>query len=213
MDIRFKEIYDAIVGWDKELLPFTKKMKWENYTMVGVLADYTLYYTDGVVLEIGMGCSSVYLDKVAEKYNRQAFYCDIQGNGFNAALTVPGYFREDKTKSVIYIGSSDSFFQNQKLPKIAFAFVDGDHSYEQVKKDFFNINNILQDNGLICLHDTYPPHEDYLSEGQCGSSYKFRQELEKDNRFDVFTFPLTVAKGVGLTMIRRKGVNLPFYQE
>lgn len=213
MDERFKEIYDAIVGWDKDLLPFTKKMKWESYTMVGVLADYALYYADGIIIEIGMGCSSVYLDKVAEKYDRKAFYCDIQGNGFEAALTVPGYFREDRAKSNIYIGSSDSFFETIQLPPVAFAFVDGNHNYEQVKKDFFNINNVLQDKGLILLHDTYPPHEDYLAEGQCSDSYKFRQELEKDDRFDVFTFALTVAKGVGLTMIRKKEINLPFYQK
>jgi hypothetical protein len=211
MNERFKEIYDYVVGWDIDLLPFTKKIKWEGMTMVGVLGDYALYYNSGVIVEIGFGESSIYLNKIGEKYNRKSFHCDIQGNGFEAALTVPGYLRE-ASNCILYTGTSDSFFQKISIPPVAFAFIDGDHNYEQVKRDFFNVSNILQDNGIILLHDTYPPHEDYLAQGQCSDSYKLRQELEKDERFDTFTFPLSVAKGVGLTMCRKKIPNRAYYQ-
>jgi hypothetical protein len=205
MSGRAQEIYESITK--------NKEANWQGMAMVGMLADFTLHFASGVIIEIGMGESSVYLNMVGAKYDRQAFHCDIQGHGFEEALNVPGYFREDKSKCVIYIGSSDSFFQSVDIPPVAFAFIDGDHRYDQVKKDFFSINNLLQDNGMILMHDTYPPDDDYLPENLCGSSYKFRQELEKDNRFDVFTFPLSAAKGVGLTMCRRRGLNLPFYQQ
>lgn len=43
--------------------------------------------------------------------------------------------------------------------KLDFLFIDGDHSYEGVKKDFEMYSPLIEDNGLISLHDivAYPP--------------------------------------------------------
>lgn len=46
-----------------------------------------------------------------------------------------------------------NFFIRQDI-KIDFLFIDGDHSYEGVKKDFELYSKILSDNGVIVLHDT-----------------------------------------------------------
>lgn len=45
--------------------------------------------------------------------------------------------------------------------EIAFAFVDGDHSYEGSKRDLFNVIRLLAPGGLILIDDSYPgaPHE------------------------------------------------------
>jgi len=206
MTTHLREIYDNIKDIN---IP---RKEWEGMIMVGILADATLHFLNGAIIELGMGVSSIYLNRVGKKYNRQVFHCDISGGIYEEGKTIPDFFREDKNMCVFYGGTSDSFFENIKLPSIAFAFIDADHSYTQVKKDFFNVEKILQTNGIILLHDTMPPHEDYLGENLCGSSWKFRQELEKDNRFDVFTFAASVAHGVGLTMCRKKEINLPFYQ-
>ena len=40
-------------------------------------------------------------------------------------------------------------------PVIDFAFVDGRHSYNAVKNDFFNIYQFLSKTGIIALHDTF----------------------------------------------------------
>ncbi len=37
---------------------------------------------------------------------------------------------------------------------IDFAFIDGDHSYEGVKRDFELYSNLMSDNGIITIHDT-----------------------------------------------------------
>jgi hypothetical protein len=206
MPTQLREIYDNIRDIN---IP---RKEWEGMAMVGILADATLHFLNGAIIEIGMGESSIYLNRIGEKYNRQVFHCDIQGNTYEEGKTIPGFFREDKNMCIFYCGKSDDFFKNMQLPEISFAFIDGDHSYAQVERDFFNVEKILQTNGIILLHDTMPPHEDYLGENLCGSSWIFRQELEKDNRFDVFTFAASVAHGVGLTVCRKKGINLPFYQ-
>jgi predicted O-methyltransferase YrrM len=38
--------------------------------------------------------------------------------------------------------------------KISFAYIDGDHSYEQTKKDFENVDSKLKVNGFILLDDS-----------------------------------------------------------
>jgi len=70
------------------------------------------------------------------------------------------------------------FLQMSSSRPIALGFIDGEHTYEQVKKDFWNIYKLLVEGGYIFLHDTYPLNEDYLTPTTCGDVYKFRQELE-----------------------------------
>ena len=40
------------------------------------------------------------------------------------------------------------------VEKIAFAYIDGDHSYEQTKKDFENVDAKLLKNGFVLIDDS-----------------------------------------------------------
>ncbi|MBY9005686.1 MAG: class I SAM-dependent methyltransferase [Candidatus Lokiarchaeota archaeon] len=40
--------------------------------------------------------------------------------------------------------------------KLDFLFIDGDHTYQGVKKDFRLYNDLVKDNGLIAFHDIVP---------------------------------------------------------
>ena len=133
MPTQLREIYDNIRDIN---IP---RKEWEGMAMVGILADATLHFLNGAIIEIGMGESSIYLNRIGEKYNRQVFHCDIQGNTYEEGKTIPGFFREDKNMCIFYCGKSDDFFKNMQLPEISFAFIDGDHSYAQVERDFFNV--------------------------------------------------------------------------
>ena len=220
-----QETYNTIANWGGEELPFSKYLRWDRMGLLAILADYFLNYSKGHILEIGAGESSVYLSFLAKKYNRKAYFCDIQQSIYINALTVPGYFDEDYAvisedgqkkisyaKNTLFIGSSDAFFKEVELPQIAVAFIDGGHLYEQVKKDFWNVFPLIEETGAIFLHDCYPPNEDYLDPNACGTGYKLRQELEADQRLDTFTF-IRSAMDVGLTMVRRKPENLPYYKQ
>lgn len=49
----------------------------------------------------------------------------------------------------------DVFGRNFSMPnKIAFCYIDGDHSYEQTKKDFENVDSKLQPKGFILIDDS-----------------------------------------------------------
>lgn len=62
----------------------------------------------------------------------------------------------------------------QKLDgnKLDFLFIDGDHSYEGVKKDFELYHNLIRKGGIIALHD--------IVKSPMFDSYKFWNEI-KDN--------------------------------
>jgi len=44
--------------------------------------------------------------------------------------------------------------------KITFCYLDGDHSYDQVKKDYLNIDKILDTGGFIYFDDSDELHRD-----------------------------------------------------
>jgi len=116
--------------------------------------------------------------------------------------SVEGIFNKN---AEVYTGKSDDFFKDVKFTPIACAFIDGDHLFEAVYKDFYNTLELMVDDGVIFLHDTLPPDETWHSENKCGTVYKLRELLDKDDKFDIFSFKNT-AMDVGLTMVQKRKI-------
>jgi len=178
---------------------------WDRWGLLSVLSDYVLYYTQGDILEIGCGESSIHLSKLAEKYNRKCYHVEFSKSGVENMKNTKGYFGKN---SQVFNMKSNDFFDSIKIagigePKLALAFIDGDHLYNQVRKDFVNVLHCICENGYIFLHDTLPPTKDWISENKCGTVYKLRQELEERKDLEIFTFNKS-AFDVGLTMIKNK---------
>jgi hypothetical protein len=76
------------------------------------------------------------------------------------------------------------FSKTSKLGgEISFCYLDGDHSYEQVKKDFTNIDKILQAQGFIFFDDSDRYH---LDAGKMANGcYKLVCEILKTKRYVV----------------------------
>ncbi len=60
--------------------------------------------------------------------------------------------------------TSDEFFAKrkselEKYGKLDLAFVDGLHTFEASLKDVLNSLHYLQDDGIIIMHDCFPPHK------------------------------------------------------
>jgi predicted O-methyltransferase YrrM len=205
-----KDTYDHIAQWIAPDFFFSKKDKWERFGILAVFADFVLNCTNGDVAEIGVGESSIYLGHVAKKYIRKMYHCDISSSKIDNPLTVKDYIQED---AICIRDSSDKMFESRIISgTLALAFIDGDHHYEQAKKDFYNFVPLMTPDGYILLHDTYPPDGSWTHENACGDVYKLRQEIEKDPRFDCITLPKGCVIGVGLTIVRVKQRYLPVYQ-
>jgi hypothetical protein len=87
---------------------------------------------------------------------------------------------------------SDVFFSKNKA-KFDLIFIDGLHTKEQVKKDFENALDVLNDGGYIVLHDCNPPTEatTCIPRGDqkewCGDVYKFACSLATYGGIDYIT--------------------------
>jgi hypothetical protein len=186
-----KNLYNTVIE---------NKYGWDRWGLLSVLSDCVLNYVKGNILEIGSGESSIYLSKLAEKYDRICYHVEYSKSGVANMKNTKGYFGEN---SVVYNGKSDDFFIDSSMSPLALAFIDGDHSYEVVSRDFWNINDHLVDDGFVFIHDTYPPDQSWTVDHKCGTVNQLRIDLESLDGWEVFTFPFT-AFNVGLTMVRRK---------
>ena len=214
-----RDTYNTIANWIYPSFPYSSTDKWDRYGFIGVFADYVCSCTQGEILEIGAGESSIYLTKVAQKYNRRIWHCDVSASKLLNPMSIPGYIGYPRTyfeerepipnleRVVCYAGTSDSMFKRLPIGQVAIAFIDGDHIYEQAKRDFNNLWPLVVEDGYVLLHDTYPPDIGWTDENHCGEVYRLRQEIEKMLDADCLTLTKGTAIGVGLTIVRkhRKG--------
>lgn len=202
-------MYDTIANWEPSHIVISKKLQWSRFGILSIMGDYVLSHVKGGnIMEIGVGESSIILTRLAEKFGLMVYHCDASPSEITNCSTIPGIFAKN---SIVKACTSDNFFRDIPISPLALGFIDGDHIYEQVKKDFENMFPLIVDNGFIFFHDMYPPGDSYLSEHRCGDGYRLRQELEERADLDVFTFPFG-AMGVGLTMCRKLPTNQPYYR-
>lgn len=109
--------------------------------------------------------------------------------------------RKIKLQDSFCLCSTETFFAtNEEL--FDAIFIDADHEFEQLKKDLLLSLNILNENGIIFIHDTDPSKKELLDPGFCGDSYKIIKYLERyQPSLSVMTLPIC---DPGLSIIRRK---------
>jgi hypothetical protein len=108
------------------------------------------------------------------------------------------------------------YFIRQDI-KIDYLHIDGDHSYEGVKKDFELYSSIVSENGIITIHDidqTY--HDTFIVTEDAKENFvpfdgpaKFIKELENNtewNFVNLKNFRMFSQKttSTGLTVLTRK---------
>lgn len=143
-------------------------------------------------------------------------------NGIGGPNTIEdedSYFRKIFHPRFIKSTSEDAFYNFFVMQdiKIDLLFIDGDHSYEGVKKDFDLYSTILSENGVIMLHDTDEDYENSLiiSEDNKKEHHRFDgpskliKELEQIgewNLINLFNFRILPTKpsSSGITIINRK---------
>jgi predicted O-methyltransferase YrrM len=98
------------------------------------------------------------------------------------------YIKKEKQKIYLIQGDSHSIETLRKIEgilkgrKVDFLFIDGDHSYEGVKKDFEMYSPLVRKGGIIAFHDIIPDY--YTRYGiktgsWAGEVYKFWNEVKE----------------------------------
>ena len=96
--------------------------------------------------------------------------------------------------------TSDEFFKENKN-KFDIVFIDGLHTYDQVKKDILNSINCLKENGIVLVHDCMP---DCLSKQAVpryrmiwnGDVWKAIVDLRQREDLEIFTCEMD--QGIGI---------------
>jgi len=115
--------------------------------------------------------------------------------GFTDWTAENSFLRQNFSPQVILDTSERTFydyFVRQDI-KIDYLHIDGDHSYEGVKKDFELYSTIMSENGIITIHDTDQTYHNTLIvtenskenfipfDGPC----KFIKELQEDKKWNL----------------------------
>jgi hypothetical protein len=104
-----------------------------------------------------------------------------------------------KTEVPVQIMSSDDYFRLNRSKTFDVIFLDGDHSFEQISKDFENALRLLSREGTVVLHDTWPMKVEETGPLACGTVYKLAMQVEADPSYNVFTF----RRFPGVTLVQR----------
>ena len=105
--------------------------------------------------------------------------------------------------------TSDEFFRKNK-DKFDLIFIDGLHTYQQVKKDILNSINFLNDNGVILIHDCLP--QDYFANASPRSVYKWNGDVwkafvEMRTKNNLDSYCCFADEGIGV-ILKRDNKNL-----
>lgn len=178
-------------------------MKFDSFNgwkILELLVPTILYYRPYCVVEIGAGESTKILAFAAEQAGVKFHSCD------KSPRKNIKYFHDHIFHQVF---SDDFMGYFNDSPAVV--LIDADHHYEQAKKEFDFFFEKLVPGGVIFIHDTFPPSEDFLSMTACGDVYRLRQELElRTDEMDCFTWPYTT-NYMGLTQIIKKDPNRPYW--
>ncbi len=122
------------------------------------------------------------------------------------------YIKKGKQKIFLIQGDSHNIETLKKIKailkdnKVDFLFIDGDHSYEGVKKDFEMYSPLVRKGGIIAFHDIIPDY--YTRYGiktiyYAGEVYKFWNELkEKYEHLEIVKDRNQDAFGIGIIFIK-----------
>lgn len=100
----------------------------------------------------------------------------------------------DRARATKFLGNNPQY--NYDL-----IFIDAKHSFKDGLRDFNAAVPRLKHNGIILMHDTYPPNKEYMTNSYCGTTWKVVRKIRKEmsDKFEVVTLPFYY----GITIIRK----------
>jgi len=180
----------------------------KEWEIINSLVPIVLSNIKGCIVEIGLGNSTTILNTYAKQFNRKHYACDKKKR-------VCDWIKNNIGNNINLYNCLSFDFIKQFKDCPAIIFIDGNHSYSVVKQevDFFLPKLVC--GGIMFLHDTYICkrwYKRYLKIGKESDTYKIRQDLEKNSDVYTMTFPYTAA-WCGLTVVLKKDLNRPYYQQ
>ena len=154
-------------------------------------------------LEIGIRRGPCF-NAVAPLVSKEAYAVDINKECYNG-------IKHNKNLRWFHGKSQDFLKQHDPKKQFDLVFIDGDHKYTEVLNDFRGVFPLVRENGIILLHDTYPPSEEYTSSSYCFDAYKAADWIRTWNQKDDFQYRceiVTLPFYFGVSVIRKTNKQL-----
>lgn len=186
---RLKQEY-LIRKWSQHADPRVLDWDWTatNYNRVALINLLLSRYANPAYLEIGCATNALF-----------------------DALPVRNKIGVDPVSGGTLRLTSDEFFQ-QNRARFDVVFIDGLHTYDQVRRDVVNSIQCLREDGWIVLHDLLPrswieAHVPMVTRGEwTGDVWKVAFELAQTEGMDFRI--LKIDHGVGVLRLRKPAVSL-----
>lgn len=141
-------------------------------------------------LEIGIKKGSCF--NVIAPLCKEAYAVDI--------LDCKKLIQQNKNLQWFHGKSEDFLKQHNSDRKFDLVFIDGAHEHKISLNDFELVFPLVNDNGIILLHDTYPPSEPFIGKSFCYDTYKTAENI-RDN-FPEYEF-ITLPFYFGISIFRK----------
>lgn len=93
-----------------------------------------------------------------------------------------------------------TWLKDQRDDSVDMVFLDASHEWDATRVEVRECLRVLAPNGLLLMHDTYPPNDAQAKPGYCGEAWRVAEELSWDvSKHQV----VTVAAQYGLTIVRK----------
>lgn len=197
----FSRIPLKYVGWP--IAPM--QVKQEIQKLLSILAERNIV----TMLEIGTARGgTLYLFAQVASSNARIISLDMPSGKFGGGyenFKIPFYTNFAQKNQRIFLIRADSHSPSSlstvksilKEQKLDFLFIDANHTYESVKKDFQMYSSLVRKGGLIAFHDICK----YPSETNCEVD-KFWNEIKQTYRYqEIINNPNQRWAGVGVLYV------------
>lgn len=143
-----------------------------------LVAAIAAFLRPAVYVELGVAAGDTF--KLVASHCGEAWGVDLSPDSAAPVTSAGGHF---------YLGKAREFLLSREDASIDFAFLDSSHDFADTIDECIFLNAKVRKNGVILLHDAYPPNVEQQERGRCGDVWKAIPIIKANLEWEVTTLP------------------------